>query len=224
MDKIKTCPICSKNFLANKHPERTCCSKKCAGFKKRKVFEKKCPTCGKVFRKSSQHCSAKCAKSTFGWAKGIIKTAFFIKCPVCDKEFKTVPSANPRKTCSHKCKSIWTKKKQVESACLQCGKTFLHSPYKKRKHCSRECGANYRYRNHQYKTRPSETINRKEFKKCEKCGYNKIPDILERHHKDMNHENNIRTNLQILCPNCHDEIHWKTKTGKFRWKSFHKSP
>jgi HNH endonuclease len=50
---------------------------------------------------------------------------------------------------------------------------------------------------------------------CEKCGYNKIPQILEVHHKDRNRNNNIITNLEILCPNCHDEEHYLTNSGKW---------
>lgn len=50
---------------------------------------------------------------------------------------------------------------------------------------------------------------------CEKCGYNKIPQILEVHHKDRNRNNNSILNLEILCPNCHDEQHYLTNSGKW---------
>jgi predicted RNA-binding Zn-ribbon protein involved in translation (DUF1610 family) len=56
--------------------------------------------------------------------------------------------------------------------------------------------------------------------KCELCGWgeknkftNKIP--LEIHHKDGNHTNNKKENLQVLCPNCHS----LTKTHKGANKS-----
>jgi hypothetical protein len=32
-------------------------------------------------------------------------------------------------------------------------------------------------------------------------------DLLEIHHKDMNHSNNVLTNLEILCANCHTKEH-----------------
>ena len=44
--------------------------------------------------------------------------------------------------------------------------------------------------------------------KCEKCGWgeiniftNRVP--LQIHHIDGNSENNVESNLQVLCPNCH---------------------
>lgn len=51
---------------------------------------------------------------------------------------------------------------------------------------------------------------------CNSCGYDTIPDILEVHHKDHNHTNNSLENLEILCPRCHAEHHFNTKTGKWR--------
>ena len=53
-------------------------------------------------------------------------------------------------------------------------------------------------------------------KKCESCGYDKITDILEVHHIDENRHNNTIENLQVLCPNCHCEEHFKSKSGKWR--------
>lgn len=41
---------------------------------------------------------------------------------------------------------------------------------------------------------------------CEACGLNEWigqPIPLELHHVDGNHKNNILSNLQLLCPNCH---------------------
>jgi 5-methylcytosine-specific restriction endonuclease McrA len=56
-------------------------------------------------------------------------------------------------------------------------------------------------------------------KRCAGCGYDKIPEILEVHHKDRNRNNNAKENLEVLCPNCHCEEHYLTKTGKWRSRS-----
>jgi len=51
---------------------------------------------------------------------------------------------------------------------------------------------------------------------CNQCGYKKYPEILEVHHKDCDRTNNDISNLEILCPTCHDEKHFLTDTGKWR--------
>lgn len=54
--------------------------------------------------------------------------------------------------------------------------------------------------------------------KCEKCGirdWNNQPLVLQVHHIDGNHNNNIRKNLQILCPNCHSQTeNWVNRKQK----------
>lgn len=51
---------------------------------------------------------------------------------------------------------------------------------------------------------------------CEKCGYEYINEEgkgpFEIHHKDGNHDNWKRENLEVLCLNCH----WKTPNWRFR--------
>lgn len=52
-------------------------------------------------------------------------------------------------------------------------------------------------------------------KKCNRCDYNKHPEILEVHHIDRNRSNNTETNLEVLCPNCHNEEHFLAKDGRY---------
>jgi hypothetical protein len=54
-------------------------------------------------------------------------------------------------------------------------------------------------------------------KHCEKCGYTEHPEILEIHHKDLNRRNNSRSNLTVLCPNCHRLTHKKRNGVKSRF-------
>jgi len=42
---------------------------------------------------------------------------------------------------------------------------------------------------------------------CNRCGYIKVKEVLQVHHKDCDHSNNTVDNLEILCPNCHAEEH-----------------
>ena len=51
--------------------------------------------------------------------------------------------------------------------------------------------------------------------RCSVCHYDKIPEILEVHHKDCNRRNNQLTNLEFLCPTCHEAFHFTSKTGKY---------
>ena len=53
--------------------------------------------------------------------------------------------------------------------------------------------------------------------KCERCGLSEWmgePIPLELHHKDLNHYNNNLDNLQILCSNCHTQIHGYSNVRK----------
>ena len=71
----------------------------------------------------------------------------------------------------------------------------------------------------------------KKDKKCEMCGYNKYPEILDFHHKNKE-EKNVGINILmktlknldiikkeiekciLLCPNCHRELHIKEDITK----------
>jgi hypothetical protein len=52
--------------------------------------------------------------------------------------------------------------------------------------------------------------------KCERCGYDKYPEILEVHHKDRSRKNGTSANLELLCPNCHAEEHFLKNDGRFK--------
>jgi 5-methylcytosine-specific restriction endonuclease McrA len=54
--------------------------------------------------------------------------------------------------------------------------------------------------------------------KCEECGYCKLEGVLEVHHLDLNRRNNKIENLKVLCPTCHQEIHFLSNTGRYHRK------
>jgi len=47
--------------------------------------------------------------------------------------------------------------------------------------------------------------------KCTKCDYDKHKGSLHVHHIDGDHNNNSKENLEVLCANCHAELHHKSK-------------
>lgn len=52
--------------------------------------------------------------------------------------------------------------------------------------------------------------------KCERCGYNEHPGVLQIHHVDRNRRRNQRDNLQLLCPTCHAIDHFLAEDGPFK--------
>ena len=55
--------------------------------------------------------------------------------------------------------------------------------------------------------------------KCELCGASEWMDkpiVLELHHKDFNHYNSNLDNLQILCSNCHMQVHGYSNVRKLQ--------
>lgn len=139
------------------------------------------------------------------------------KCLLCDAPFPYEKRHN--KFCSHKCAAIYNNGKRKESDyyeikyCPVCGKKLT---WKMRNYCSNECRL-IDYWDNEIKSlidgsykRDSQALRScliKYFKNtCTCCGNKEwmgedIP--LEVHHKDGNSENNILTNLELLCPNCH---------------------
>lgn len=51
--------------------------------------------------------------------------------------------------------------------------------------------------------------------KCIRCGYCKVPEILQIHHVDRNPRKGRMANIELLCPTCHEEQHFLAKTGRF---------
>jgi len=58
-------------------------------------------------------------------------------------------------------------------------------------------------------------INEFREKRCEECGWNAVPEVLELHHRDRNVKNGSPENLKLVCPNCHQIEHFRTGTGRF---------
>lgn len=49
--------------------------------------------------------------------------------------------------------------------------------------------------------------------RCQECGWDDIPDVLEAHHRDHDRTNNTPENLVVLCPTCHRVAHYRERSG-----------
>lgn len=133
--------------------------------------------------------------------------------------------------CSKEC-FYKSKKRSVEQVCSYCGAGFTRRPSAARKSrhgyvfCSRTCkDAAQRLDSPITAIRPShygtgtasyrEIAKREKPTHCNRCGYAKIVEILEVHHIDRDRGNNTLDNLEILCPNCHQEEHFTRQDGRF---------
>ncbi len=154
------------------------------------------------------------ARKRIGWRKGKIFTRLMKICEVCGKPFETVPSSSQQYCCSRKCQFQRMRKVPTKLECK-----FCHKQYSPKSHgrnpqfCSRLCAVRFRWQSHTNKIRPSDVITRDAMIRCAICGYDTIPQILERHHKDFNHLNNSLDNLMVLCPTCHDAVHFSAGSG-----------
>ena len=145
-------------------------------------------------------------------------------CKECGVEVGRTPSDIKKAVnvfCSSSCSAkFYNRDRIVSNKCLYCGKDY--HPYRGSsimKYCSCKCSAQHKrdiiYKkidDGEYKINvPFNDVLRKYLsfrrgRKCEECNLStwkseKIP--LTVHHKDGNALNNIPTNLQLLCWNCH---------------------
>ncbi len=160
------------------------------------------------------------------------------ECLNCQKKFNTEQRYIDRghgKYCSIQCSSIFSfkqkPKKQNNTTCYTCSTSFYRRPSKLKSSksgytfCSRKCKEHAQsiYTGLNLKAiQPSHFGNSIDYRalafsqlgnSCNRCGYSKYLCILEVHHKDTNRNNNNIENLEILCPTCHREEHFLTKTG-----------
>lgn len=57
-----------------------------------------------------------------------------------------------------------------------------------------------------YKAKSKRSLDKQYLRGCLFCR-EKIPHLLEVHHKDKNHSNNKIWNLEVLCRSCHHKLH-----------------
>lgn len=107
--------------------------------------------------------------------------------------------------------------------CLYCGKDFISYSSTNGKFCCISCSVKYQAQEYIKKWKlglitGTTCYNCSDYirnyllqihnYKCEKCGWGEVNPAtgkvpLQIHHIDGNSENNVESNLQVLCPNCH---------------------
>ena len=191
------------------------------GGKKNQGEIKKCLNCGKEeyippYRLSShKFCSRSCA---YEWKSK--NERLHMNCVTCGNIF-SFPKAREKtaKYCSDPCRyKAMVGRGSVQYKCQHCDKTFLSSPSTNRKYCSKACvnKANKSVFKPKFSTVRKAMIARGMLTKCERCGFDAIPEILGVHHKDRNRKNNDLSNLEVLCPNCHSTEHMKHTPHGFK--------
>lgn len=148
-----------------------------------------------------------------------------ILCDNCSTAFnKKQSNINASKTSKHYCSKPCSNRGQTrkeDKECFTCGKITSKSQADIKKNktgqffCCKQCQADTQNKSGDlsnnwkggfwtYKKNAIKTYG----SVCNRCKYDKVPDILQVHHIDHNHSNNELTNLEVLCPNCHAIEHW----------------
>lgn len=155
-------------------------------------------------------------------------------CLFCQRPFKAHQKEVNRgfgKFCSRSCSAQYNgakSKLEPNCVCTFCQTPFYRSNSQKKRakssgllFCSRSCkdkaqrldsgiseiwpthyGINSDYREKALSCLP---------KRCDVCGYDKHPEVLQVHHRDGNRKNNVLENLQVLCPTCHTVEHFQRR-------------
>lgn len=117
--------------------------------------------------------------------------------------------------CSRRCANL-SRNPHVVKVCTYCGIEYRITEYRAAntvtKFCSHSCRlAEWAKQRREHPTKNSKyraTAYEDHGRKCTRCGYDTVPQILIVHHIDHDRTNQRPENLTVLCPNCHAVEHW----------------
>lgn len=138
------------------------------------------------------------------------------QCDICGKTFTVIRvREKTAKFCSLRCYNKVRHYGSVHVACVVCGKTVRRSPSKVKEGrtcCSPQCRCLLQRKR---TPQPASSACAREWMttrgrltQCQRCGFDRVPEILVVHHRDRNRNNNHPDNLEVLCPNCHAIEHY----------------
>ena len=179
-------------------------------------------------------CERKISKTHFKKHLSIRKT-----CPECNELF--CPNGSSKIFCSRSCSASYNNKgrkyknKRIEVEkwyCKNCGKEHRKSNKGKNNYCDNSCQFEFQWIEktkeiEKGKIRKATTLKKyiieKHGDKCSKCDilneWNGEPLVLQLDHIDGNSDNNLPTNLRLLCPNCHSQTDTFTCKGGITYKN-----
>ena len=138
-----------------------------------------------------------------------------MNCKYCNEEYQTGYGTFCSRSCCNRARG--PRSEQTKAKIAQAGRENHHSSsrnYTKVRAVNSDPAKRLKAKNtwilkRDYSTAHFGTIKRwirQEVNSCEICGLNTWRDLplpLEIHHVDGDKKNNMRENLQVLCPNCH---------------------
>lgn len=145
------------------------------------------------------------------------------KCDECDKEFKSYRGLNGHKRIHGQSNGSYSNPRKTQTThynCLNCGQIGEYHPATSRgKFCSSTCQHDYNWKTiYVPLIECGQSSNKRHLKKyikevrgdkCEDCGqlpiHNNKPLTLQLDHVDGDSDNDILSNLRLLCPNCHTQ-------------------
>jgi hypothetical protein len=163
---------------------------------------------------------------------GKLRKLFLENCKQCSNKFYK-PKHSSRVFCNKTCYIEYKTKNRIkhELICSGCGISFIKKKLNPCKtglrFCTRKCKDNsQRLENLGAILRPAKKgilgqygyrqIARRNYPNlCNRCGYKEHIGILRVHHKDRDRKNNDVSNLEILCPNCHEVEHLLSGDGLY---------
>lgn len=194
MEHSATCTVCGKSFSRTRPIRGQTCSKACTNaFRISKRPTRTCAHCGKAFSKPAssvvRFCSIACFNRSSSRGTNAVKP-MVQECAHCGNEFRRSAGQIKRRFCSRAC-ALSAKYGPRQKVLIGVGRASKARKNGNRAMFIREF--------------------REAFPFCQRCGWKDEPAVLHVHHKNRDRNTRDRSQLEVLCPNCHSVEHYRAK-------------